>query len=360
MKKVLYILIFCCPIVAKAQIGDTIKFKNLLNLITIPVKINGVERHFIFDTGAEKSVISEAICDNLEIVGKQKVSDSNNKTSTLSIALVKKLTIGNAEVLDKKCVTFKNPLFTCMGFDGLIGIDIIQKYDWIIDFKNNLLIRYELNNNLFDAKNLIFADYYNKRQRPRIKLTFKNNETVDFLFDSGSSKTDLISGKIKKIESLATKSTDKLSESMGLNSLSRMDSTSEIEIPIALKNNEFKNKTFQIALRGEEKIGNDFWTDNTIYYSFEKKKLAITTNLNEYEKPSFGLRFKMKDDKIVIGSITFKDDIKAFRITSGDVIKSINNLTFKDNCELLKYQHNFTGDSMVLELENGKKITLKK
>jgi hypothetical protein len=360
MKKVLYIFLFYVPIIANAQIGDTIKFNNLVNLITIPVKINGVERHFVFDTGAEKSVISEAICDNLELIGKQKVSDSNNSTSTLSIALVKKLTIGNVDVLDKKCITFKNSSFTCMGFDGIIGIDIIQKYDWVIDFKNNLLIRYELNNNLFDAKNLIFADYYNKRQRPRIKLTFKNKETIDFLFDSGSNKTDLISGKIKKIKSLVTKTTDKLSESNGLNSLSRMDSTSEIELPTALKNNEFKNKIFQVALRGEDKIGNDFWVDNTLYYSFEKKKLAITTNLNEYEKPSFGVRFKMKADKIVIGSITFTDTIKAFKITSGDIIKSINNLTFTDNCELLKYQHNFTGNTMELELVNGEKIILKK
>ena len=359
MKKIFYMLFLAIPSVVKAQIGDTIKFNCVRNLIVMPVKINGVERHFIFDTGAEKTVILDAISDNLEIVGSQKVSDSNNKTSKLSIVLIKKLTIGNIDVLDKKCITFRNSLFNCMGFEGIIGIDIIQKYDWIIDFKNQLLIRHELNNNLFDAKNLIFADCYNKRQRPRIKLAFKNQETIDFLFDSGSSRTDIEQGQVGKINDIITKTTDDITEVFGLNS-SSTDSSKTIEMPVSLKNKEFKNKIFQTIKRGEAKIGNNFWIDNTLYYSFEKKKLAITSNLNEYEKPSFDVKFKMKEDKMVIGSITFKENIKVFKITNGDVIKSINNLTFTDNCELMKYQQNFTGNTMELELENGKKITLKR
>jgi gag-polyprotein putative aspartyl protease len=359
MKKTLYILLLSIPSVVKAQIGDTIKFNLVRNLIITPVKINGVERHFIFDTGAEKSVILDAISDNLEIVGNQKVSDSQNKTSKLSIVLIKKLTIGSVDILDKKCITFRNSLFNCMGFEGLIGIDIIQKYDWIIDFKNQLLIRYELNNNLFDTKNLIFANYYNKRQRPRIKLAFKNNETIDFLFDSGANKTDIEQSQVKKIKESITKTTDEITESNGLNS-STIDSNKLLKVSVTLKDQVLKSKTFQTIKHGEAKIGNNFWMKNTLYYSFEKQKLAITAHLNENEEPSFGVKLKVKEGKTVIGSITFTDSITALQIASGDVVKSINNLTFTDNCELMKYQQNFTGNTMELELENGKKITLTK
>jgi hypothetical protein len=44
MKRIFYALLLTLPSVMNAQVGDTIKFNQVRNLIIVPVKINGVER----------------------------------------------------------------------------------------------------------------------------------------------------------------------------------------------------------------------------------------------------------------------------------------------------------------------------
>ena len=123
--------------VSPADFNYETEFNTIKSTIIVPVEINGVLKNFLFDTGADFTVIQRD-----STIGKiSKVGGATNRKVKMGGEYVPSMKIGN--------VDFKNT-FAQNGdlaglkeqipnFGGLIGQPIINKANWLIDFPNKKL-----------------------------------------------------------------------------------------------------------------------------------------------------------------------------------------------------------------------------
>lgn len=123
--------------------------KNILindyNTPIVELKVNNSNYNFIIDTGSEKSFINKKIVEN-NITDSVYISTLNfdgitdDKKSYIVKILINDSINVNMLTIDINSIQ-KN-IFIKSGIivDGIIGSDILSKYNAIIDYKNNKLI----------------------------------------------------------------------------------------------------------------------------------------------------------------------------------------------------------------------------
>lgn len=123
---------------------NIIKMHKKSGVYEIPTEINGVQMHFIFDTGA--SIISISMTEasflfkqgtltESDVVGKGNFIDANGDISEGTIVILKSVKIGNKELTNIEASIVHNlqaPL--------LMGQSALAKFGKItIDYKNNTI-----------------------------------------------------------------------------------------------------------------------------------------------------------------------------------------------------------------------------
>ncbi|NLP57648.1 retropepsin-like aspartic protease [Lutibacter sp. B1] len=127
-----------------------IKLKKInTNHFEVKAKVNGIKGRFILDTGASNSCLDIALADKFKL----NVSDSDTKAAGAgAIGMETKVSVNN-EIGLKKWIyknfsivlldlTHVNTALTehkSEAVDGIIGADILEKGNAIIDYKNKLL-----------------------------------------------------------------------------------------------------------------------------------------------------------------------------------------------------------------------------
>lgn len=112
----------------------------------VRVRINGRDIGFIVDTGAQRTVVTSALVDRLDLprdnshwsinVG------ANGRGNADQDAIVSKLAIGKLEVSDLRAVIVGQDRMA-QTFDGILGADILLKGDVQIDFPDRRISFYE-------------------------------------------------------------------------------------------------------------------------------------------------------------------------------------------------------------------------
>jgi len=346
-----------------AQTHDTIKFVNVMGLMKVPIQINGIEHYFIFDTGAECTVIREDEGDKLDKTNSttDTLNDSFDKVTIQTKYFVKSFKIGCSNLNNQSLVAFPNSsFFNCLGIEGVLGVDIIKQFDWLIDFENQYLIKIDTSSSNKDISDYFALNFYENGFRPRIKLRI-GDKIIDLLFDSGSNTNQLDSGSFQTIKKDIKRSYNQISSASGATTFDKQTKESCFLINTQPFNNDSNKYTaeFNSISVGENKIGNTYWGQNKIFLSWTKNKLLFKP-INIQNKKTFGITFKVKNDTVIVNSIVYTEQILNLGLHIGDKIKTINGRIFKDNCELLKYQLHNKENNLTIELLNGKQITLNK
>ncbi len=110
------------------------EFTTLKNTIILPVKINGVLKNFLFDTGASMNVIQRD-----STLGKiSLITGASKRKMKVGEEYVKSMKIGNVDF--KNTFAYNGNLVglkeLITNFGGLIGEPIINKANWLIDYPN--------------------------------------------------------------------------------------------------------------------------------------------------------------------------------------------------------------------------------
>lgn len=346
-----------------AQTTDTIKYESVAGIMKIPIQVNGEIHYFIFDTGTESTVIREDEAEKLGTANgiTDTMEDTFHKITIQSKYIVKSLKIGNSNFSNLSITSFpNNTLFSCLGVEGIIGIDIISQFDWLIDFDKQYIYKIDTANILYNKlKDFIPITFYKKGLRPRIKLK-TGDRVVDFLFDSGSNKNELDMKNYNKIKNVL-KSYNQIVSRSGAATVDKQSEEKTFLVNTQLnKLNENKyNAVFNTITIGESRIGNEFWGRNQVFFSWKKNKLLFK-QANTEQKKIFGISFKITNDTMVVQTMVLTEQITKCGIQIGDKVKTINGKSFKDYCELLTYQFSTNENILTIELENGKQITLTK
>ncbi|MEQ8714345.1 MAG: aspartyl protease family protein [Cyclobacteriaceae bacterium] len=123
--------------VAPKSYHQTISFTTFKSVITLPVEVDGEYRNFLFDTGAQLSLLQSD-----ETKGKRmSVSGASKRKVWLYRHKVSSMRIGD---VDFKKVNVLSGDFTGLkeqipDFGGLIGQSILNKANWKIDYPNRTL-----------------------------------------------------------------------------------------------------------------------------------------------------------------------------------------------------------------------------
>lgn len=317
---------------------STVPFEIHYGLLFIPVKIQGKTYHFLFDTGFQTSAISKGLADQLGLktAGKINVFDSQSTKRKQPISELDKLTIGDVHYSDIGLFITdfnKNPLFSCIHIDGVVGINIIRQTNWNINYDNQTFTITK-KSSTFSPKNRIPLPFEEQKGMPRVKL-FLNNQSEKFLVDIGyNGETPSVADK-KIVHPVIQKSIGY--SSFGLFNQTKLDTTIYARLAISDSLNFHLDSIFvNFSNHNTPLIGNGFFMKfySSIYFDFGKNILYLKPrkkiNKNVYNYP---FAPKLLNKKIVVGLVNSKFS----QFTIGDSILAINHLDIQHHsmCELI-------------------------
>ncbi|MCC1484051.1 pepsin/retropepsin-like aspartic protease family protein [Winogradskyella immobilis] len=237
-------------------------FTSIKSIIVLPVKVDGVSKNFLFDTGAQLSIIQRK-----ELVGKTgKVIGASNRKALFGSEVVSSIKIGNIDfkntyALNRDLADLKEKV---PNFGGIVGQPIIKKANWLINYPKREI---EISN-----KHLVDDTYRSikiKREggSPYTYITI-NGQKYKAVIDLGSSSKGL---NIPKDHPLAEKIlstynfTDNEREIYTIGGNQMVKEKIGTVPSILLGDIEFKNVLTDIRHSSQLRLGIGFFKDYSIY-----------------------------------------------------------------------------------------------
>lgn len=249
-----------------------IPFTTYKGVVGLDVELNGQTKKFLFDTGADLSLIQQE-----KISGKRyNISGASGRKMKLGTEIVSAIKIDKIEFIDTYAlngdlVGLKEQV---PNFGGLIGQSIIRKANWLIDYPNKEL---ELSNrNLADDG---FKEIEIIRENGHNPYTYLeiNNRKYKIVIDLGSSSTiNLpIESELAKEISKTIELTNNIRERYTLGGLQKI-SEKVGKIPkVSLGGFELENVDVNINQSSQPRIGINFFKDFQIYIDNTNKTYKL-------------------------------------------------------------------------------------
>jgi hypothetical protein len=198
MKKFLFTILYsililisscaCTKLIKKGTISPTnfhakIDFTTSKKLIVLPFELNGQLKNFIFDTGADYSLIQRD-----SVFGKTStISGASTREHNYGSEIVESLKIGDINfeqtfALNEDLIGLKEQV---PNFGGIIGQPIISKANWMIDYPNKTI---EISN--IDLSDSSFHPLKMKRnEKSPYTYIQVNGQEYKVIIDLGSTST---------------------------------------------------------------------------------------------------------------------------------------------------------------------------
>lgn len=249
------------------------EFSKAKTVIVLPFEINGVAKNFLFDTGAEFSIIQRD-----SIKGRtSQVTGATNRKMKMGKEYVKSLKLGEIDFQNTFAQTadligLKNQI---PNFGGIIGQPILNKANWLIDYPNKKI--------RVSNKNLADSTYTNIKIKREDGTPFTfisvNGAAHKVIIDFGSS-SEFNLPKESKLAIQLLKQYDFKDNERERYTIGGLQTTQEKvgTVPlIKLGDLEFKNIKTTINISSQPRIGIGFFKDYVIYIenftsSFKIKK----------------------------------------------------------------------------------------
>jgi hypothetical protein len=237
------------------------EFTTQKTVLIVPVKINGISKNFLFDTGADFNVIQRD-----STFGKiSKVSGASKRKAEMGEEYVHSMKIGNVDFVETfaqngDLVGLKEQIFN---FGGIIGRPIISKANWLIDYPNKTL--------RISSQNLVdetFQTIQIKRKSgaPYTYISINGND-YKVIIDFGSSSEFSLPQESKLAKHLLQQYefADNERERWTVGGLQTIKEKIGILPLVKIGGVEFKNVTTKINVQSQPRIGIGFFKDCIIY-----------------------------------------------------------------------------------------------
>ena len=237
------------------------EFETMKSVMILPFEINGITKNFLFDTGADYSLIQRD-----SILGESgNFAGASKREMSLGNEILNSMKIGNVEfkntvALNGDVIGLKEQI---PNFGGIIGQPIISKANWLIDYpKKSLIIS---NKNLAD-KSFEAIKIMRKGGAPYTYISIdgiKYKVVIDF---GSSSEFNLpIESKLAKKLLEKYEFTDNERDRYTLGGLQKIKEKVGIVSQIKLGNIEFHNVNTTLNISSQPRIGIGFFKEYQIY-----------------------------------------------------------------------------------------------
>ena len=343
---------------------DTIPFRNDLGLIIIPITFNGVEKQFAFDTGAEITVAYGWAKETLKRTNKtMTINSSSGLKSKMRFYKSGAIELGSRKITGHRILNAKrNGIFSCYRIDGVLGVDIIKKLNWSIDYENKRLIMYPSNYVPQHVKSMHALDFNFRSNRPYVYLKGKNNR-LRFLLDTGAGGSSNISKRNYTLSNINDyPQTSFYTGSFDINGTLTSSRPIVFQFPEASSNKVTLSPIIYYNNKKSTKIGNRLWKGKQLFLSLQKDQLYLSSAEIVQQYSSYSCSVMYLKGKMRIMSLEENSNLWNMGIRQGDEILSYNGKKFSDFCSLDQYHRTVAGSGKPFELEliDGKKIIVSK
>jgi hypothetical protein len=312
--------------------NSEIPFRYVNGYIFIDIIQNDKKYNFLFDSGAEATLIDKSIINEFEfeLFSTSNISGPLIKNGVVNTITLSAIKISDIEFLDIGAVAFDLQVFKsklCEKLDGVIGSTLLKKAKWQIDYKNKVI---RLSN---EISNLI-------SEKPKYTLTTNIPEkgwgtetiglnidgyTSQFNFDTGNGRSKIVSHP-NKIKDFTTNNNNSITE------YGFKKSTTDYKFiakNVTLGNIALNNQT--ISLENEvgniQLLGNRFfenfiltidWKNHQLY--LDPIKDIVSETLIDFEL-NFSPNFETKKIEVATGLRAF---IKKNKIEQGTTLLKVN------------------------------------
>jgi hypothetical protein len=260
---------FSCSVTKNQNKGNVVsenfyhqtEFMTVKSVIVLPFQIDGVLKNFLFDTGADYSLVQRD-----SIIGKAVNYDGASKRKMkLGKEIIESMKIGDIDFRNTVALNgdMRGLKEQIPNFGGLIGQPIINKSNWLIDYPNKSII--------ISNKTLVDSSY----QKIEIKreggtpYTYISIDGIAFkvIIDFGSSSEFNLPEGSKLAKQLLKKYSfsDNERNRYTLGGLQKTKEKVGIMPLIKLGNMEFKNVNTSINISSQPRIGIGFFRGCKIY-----------------------------------------------------------------------------------------------
>jgi hypothetical protein len=249
---------------------DTIPFDFVRNKIIIVVTVNGVNKRFIFDTGAVLTISKELQgLMNYPDIGAVEVDDVNSKSVAAKIVAMRAFQVGKLtfEAIPSVVVDIKGTYpINCLNCDGIVGSNVFRNCIVSINLADKIIILTDNPQKLTLRNAWQTPVSIDKTGKPFLPLNVGNDINFEGLFDSGSDKFISLSARVYE-KSIKKGAANLLNEGFGITSIGING------IAAAEKKNR--------AMIKQVKFGDNV-IDNVVTIESESTKNAIGIQLAEY------------------------------------------------------------------------------
>ena len=237
------------------------KFETIKSVMILPVEINGISKNFIFDTGANYSLIQRS-----STLGKtSNIQGASKRKMKLGNEMISSMKIGNVDFINTFALNgdMKGLKEQIPNFGGLIGQPIIKKANWLIDYPNKLV---NISNKNLTDTSFETIEITRKGGSPYTYISI-NGIKHKVIIDLGSSSELNVPRDSKLAKQLLNQYSfsDNEKEVYTLGGIQKMKEKVGIIPLVKLGNMDFKNVNMRIAVTSEPRIGISFFKDCKIY-----------------------------------------------------------------------------------------------
>jgi len=367
MKKIIFFLfLYVISLSLYAQqppvFQDTIPFRNDLGIITIPITFNGVEKQFAFDTGAQVSVGFSWVAQDLKGTSKKvNVKSSNGSKTKMRYYKSGTIQLGSRKINKHRILQIDDSeIFSCYGIDGVLGVDITQHFNWIIDFDKNILIMTPADYYPEEVKEMHALDFDFTGNRPFVFMEM-NGKKLKFLLDTGARESDLNKDTYTLLNIDKLQNTTFYSGFYDVKGILTKTYNTRLQLPnlksglvVITADADYGNQT--------SKIGNTLWKGKRLFMSLKNDELYVSDAQITSDPWSYDCAAVVQNGKMIVFKIKEGSEAWEQGVRQGDEIKTFNGKTFTDFCELNKFQKQLSVDKKDFEWElaNGKKLTIQR
>lgn len=340
---------------------DTFNYQSKFGFIILLVKIDGVEKKLIFDTGADILVLGkDSLINKGNVVAK--VLDSDGKPARSTFDVIKEFEIASLKYTDLNAIRIDLPKpLKCIS-DGLIGNNVIRKSNWKIT--NDFLI---VSKKPFKNKVIKPIDcFYYSTNRLFFKLLIDGKKIDTCLVDFGGSFDINLPFKyydeFNRTLVKRNKVIKKISSTWGINGKAKSDTSIVVNCQINFCGYILDSVNVVFSQRNNEsKIGvlllNRFKSvciDNSslkIYF-----ELPINPAIESFQ--NFPVSVDLENDYFIVDS-KILSDVNNWDINIGDKIKNINGKVtsdFKTYCDFWEWKQSLKKSSVIIITTKENKV----
>lgn len=343
---------------------DTIPFRNDLGLIIIPITFNGVEKQFAFDTGAEVTVAYGWAKETLKRTRKtMTINSSSGLKSKMRFYKSGTIELGSRKVTGHRILNARrNEIFSCYRIDGILGVDIIKKLNWNIDYEKKILIMYPSNYIPPKVQNMHALDFDFRSNRPYVYLKVKDNR-LRFLLDTGAGGSSNISKRNYTLTNINDyKQTSFYTGSFDINGTLTASHPIVFQFPKASSDKVTLSPIIYYNNKKSTKIGNQLWKGKQLFLNLQKDQLYVSSATIDQTYSSYTCSIMYRKGKMRVTSIEENSHLWNMGVRQGDEILSYNGKKFTDFCTLDRYHRSIlkSGKPFQIELANGEKVVISK